>query len=100
MSTRAALREWLGHEAPDRTRMCAVCGGGEWSALWVGATELHVCAACALEVLPRLIADAIWHQSLTPADVETIVGKVRGEFWRAVAINALRACKGTPHREA
>lgn len=91
MSTRADLRAWLGQEAADHhERACAVCGGA-WSALWVGLTELAVCRRCALEVLPRVIADACWHPHLTAAEAERVTADVRAEFWRAIAIQALRA---------
>lgn len=89
MSTRASLRAWLGEDiGADRIRTCAVCGG-DWSGLWIGATELHVCAGCALDVLPRLIADAVWRPALDARDADALVQKVRAEFWRAMTLNAL-----------
>lgn len=37
---------------------CSICGG-EPNAMWGGREPIFVCRTCALEILPRLIADAI-----------------------------------------
>lgn len=90
MSTRADVRAWLGHEAADHARTCGVCGG-DWSGLWVGVSDLHICPQCAVEILPRLIADAVWYPRLALPEAERALEHVSKEFWRAIAIQALRA---------
>lgn len=85
MSARAELPDLMaegGH--------CSVCGSAEWAGMWRGESEIRVCRSCATEVLPRLIADAVWHPWMrtdTPANAfETI----RSEYWRAIALCGIR----------
>jgi hypothetical protein len=95
MSTRASVPDWYGREPTAHVRVCGACGG-DWTGVWIGETEFHVCARCALEVLPRLIADATWRPALDRRDVEIVVERVRAELWRAVALNAMRERERKP----
>lgn len=65
---------------------CAVCGDPDWRAMWAGHVVLCVCRRCAIEVLPRLIADAVWQSNMRPADADHSWQQARAEFWRAIAI--------------
>jgi hypothetical protein len=94
MSTRAEVRDWLGELKPgDSPRTCAVCDTADWSVMWAGAIALHICRRCALEVLPQLIADALWFPGLRSSEGDRICDAVRAEFWRAIAIQALKRCE-------
>jgi hypothetical protein len=82
---------------PARGR-CAVCGDTNWRAVWRGHLELCICWRCAVEVLPRLIADATWRSHMTPADAAAIWTEARAEYWRAVAICAMRDGRASEHQ--
>lgn len=43
--------------APGERDKCSICGG-DAVAKWVGETDVNVCRHCAVNILPRLIADA------------------------------------------
>lgn len=89
MSARADLADWLGPDTPG-AQGCSVCGGANWAATWISEHEIRVCRNCALDTLPKLIADAIWRPSLQPNEIEQAWTAARGEFWRAIALQALR----------
>jgi hypothetical protein len=84
MSTREAVRAALGRDV-DYGGACALCGC-DWAARWIGMTELRVCRRCALEILPRLAADAIWQTHLTRSEAERALEHMAAEFWRALFI--------------
>ena len=42
-----------------KPRTCQVCGG-EPDALWMGADDMTVCGKCAIRIIPRLMADAVF----------------------------------------
>ncbi len=91
MSTRAELREYLGEQTVrDPATVCSICGEPIWTAAWVGMIELHLCRRCAVEVLPRIIADAIGQPHLTLAEITDTLTQIKGEFWRACALRLLR----------
>jgi hypothetical protein len=86
VSTRASLPA----ELTPPGGCCAICGDTGWRALWQGHQELLICWRCAVEVLPRLIADATFRPHMQPADASAILDQVRAEYWRAVAICQMR----------
>lgn len=77
---------------------CSICGCCA-DASWVGEVEVHVCRSCAIDVLPRLMADAIYGAyrckgwSLRPVDVEDALIRVQLYMWRALANQAFRDAK-------
>ncbi len=81
MSTCDDLPEHLKTDQP-----CSFCGEKERAGIWFGHAEVHSCSACAITVLPRLIADATFKGYSGHADSETTLLSVEMEFWRAVAI--------------
>ena len=91
MSTRATLEELF----DTKKQRCFACGSGEWRGFWRGTHgDVFVCAQCAQEVLPRLIADATWHDGTPQYSkieyMEHVLSHVMMEFWRAVSVRATR----------
>jgi hypothetical protein len=80
MSTRAEVKGAV------TCTMCSVCGTADWDSCWMGITTVAVCRRCALEVLPRLIADAIFEPTLPPNKAHAALRDVECEFWRALAL--------------
>ena len=74
----------------DTDARCSCCGTDDWTATWSGHARLYVCRSCAIDVLPALIADAIWRPILTFADVEASVVAILRTFWRGIALCGLR----------
>ena len=75
----------------DHAGDCCICAQPA-TALWHGSSAIAVCAACAVEVLPALMADAIY---LVPRDAADAAAKrawsaAEAAYWRAVALRALR----------
>lgn len=74
---------------PDfKNEICFSCGESP-VAFWMGATGLvSVCRTCAIQVLPCLIADAIWQQcDMSIPIAQNALTEVRERFWYAVACN-------------
>ena len=90
MSTRAQFEAAFGPEAA-RDHACAVCGSRDWTAYWMGAREIVICRGCAGTTVPALIADAVWYPRLILPEAERALEEVQKEYWRAIAIQALRA---------
>lgn len=76
-----ALKE--GHRAE-----CLICGTEAWESFWQGVVPLFFCAECALDDLPKIIADAVCEAraELTEDDERALVAKMR----RAAEIFARR----------
>src|ERR1700681_4868550 len=66
--TRVSRRASLPPEMTPVHGRCAICGDADWRATWRGHQEVLICWRCAVEVLPRLIADATFRPLMTPAD--------------------------------
>ena len=64
---------------------CFRCGE-KATAMWHSLSIVEVCHSCAVEVLPKLIADATFHASSNYSG-SRILERVRSEFWKAVASN-------------
>lgn len=96
MSTRASLPvEFL-----DAQAKCSLCGTDDWTGDWRGHCAVYVCRSCAQEVLPRLIADAVWNPMAAYRQIgylDHVLDRIRAEFWRAVACNADRDERLTTH---
>jgi hypothetical protein len=83
-----------GQEAPAFTRqlypaveVCSFCGEPHASAWWRGHQTISVCRKCAVEDLPRLLADALAGEH---ADAPNVVGSLHRaleqaekNFWMA-----------------
>ena len=52
-----SMKVW-GTKDDGSPRTCQVCGGVP-DAIWIGADHIMVCRRCAVDVLPKLIADAL-----------------------------------------
>ena len=82
---------------------CFACGERKADAYWHGfEIEMSICRACAIDVLPKLIADAVAYHEIdclertpSPNDLADALRTIQAEFWRAVA---LAAC-GAFHRK-
>lgn len=66
---------------------CFHCGKRESRAMWSGWQEhLYVCEFCALDILPRLLADALSVSADNPIDAfSRALEQAKGRFWYAVA---------------
>ena len=54
MSDARHLEEFI--EVPE---MCSICGERKPAGFWCGAVDIWVCKFCALDVLPKLMADCV-----------------------------------------
>ena len=59
MSDARHLEEFV--ETPQK---CSICGERKPAGFWCGAVDIWACKFCALNVLPKLIADCVVHGSL------------------------------------
>jgi hypothetical protein len=72
----------------EDVQRCCLCGEPP-SAYWRGEVVIAVCSRCAVEVLPKLIADAIvgphcGHKTVIPRLVEA-GRRAAAAFWKAAA---------------
>lgn len=74
------------------TGRCSLCDERA-SAAWIGAGTIEICTHCAVEMLPGLIADAIFYPYATHGHFESSFGKVQSRFWKAVASTTLLQLK-------
>ena len=83
-------REW------NENANCSLCGGKSVAVWHVGASPpLDVCESCAIDVLPRLIADAV--HARAPHEYKQAIQNVERAFWEAAAIRIWRELE-EPHR--
>lgn len=71
---------------------CDLCGEPASNAYWEGSgITLEVCEGCAVNILPRIIADAV---TLTGAGdhnrSKVVLMQVERQFWRALAFRQMR----------
>lgn len=69
---------------------CNICGH-EAAAMWNGEKDIFICPHCAVDVLPRLIADAILSDVLA-RDYSLLlqaVEKAKYAFWQATTCRAM-----------
>lgn len=73
--------------------LCDVCDQPA-TARWRGHRPISICPTCAIEVLPRLAADAI---DVSAADsrerVKWIVKRMAVAFWKALSMRLLKELK-------
>lgn len=77
------------------SRRCTFCGDAA-DGYWCGEEMVKACSSCAVNVLPKLIADTV---GLPPAGQRTnahcaalgILDHVRGVFWEAMSCRLARA---------
>jgi hypothetical protein len=75
---------------------CSVCGGRA-HAYYFGPSEIWICAECAVETLPALIADAIVGcYTVNGRDLHHFEDRIRLAFWRGMAL----ASRPTAGRQA
>lgn len=72
----------------DDVKVCCVCGE-QPAAYWRGERVVAVCATCAVEVLPKLIADAVvgptcGHKTVI-ARLREAERRAKAAFWEAAA---------------
>lgn len=79
----------------NRSFTCSFCGkecliGGVWITENDNNTKFHCCHDCAIEVLPRLMADAV-HTGENPYDESLrCLEKASGNFWTAMTARLCR----------
>jgi hypothetical protein len=98
-----------GQEAPAFTRqlypgveVCSFCGEPTASGWWRGHQSISLCRRCAIEDLPRLLADAIAGER---ADAPNVVGNLQraweqaeSRFWQAACVAIVQAAKRAKER--
>ncbi len=69
---------------------CDICGHNA-TAMWSGKESIFICRRCAVDVLPRLIADAILSdvQVRDYSRLLQAVEKAKSAFWQAATCRAL-----------
>jgi hypothetical protein len=73
---------------------CQFCGDDDATAMWRGeGVDTFVCRGCAIDILPRLIADACFFPAAKMAEMSQMVPKIMAVFWEAVACNAFFKAK-------
>lgn len=83
--TRQAKETPLGIQ---RSATCLCCGA-PWTGAWMGVKPLTVCGRCAVEVLPKVIADATAHSQRTRVIADRTWADASAAYWRAIAIRGL-----------
>jgi hypothetical protein len=69
---------------------CFACGQPA-TAAWRGDHAMGVCSLCAVEILPKLIGDAVDLNHTRPAEImKRIVLQIQSNFWRAVTLRLLK----------
>jgi hypothetical protein len=102
----------LGYEEEARTTLslfgpkvgvCTLCGEDSAVGWWRAHEDLRVCRACAMDALPKLLADVLVGEWTLTTHTLPLVGRGLQEFllsfWRAVAI-ALSRVAEVDRREA
>ena len=76
---------------PDPGEYCSICGQPAASA-WHGENAtIAVCSVCAIDALPKLIADALYLAHTQPADrARSMVRQVESNLWKALALRMMR----------
>lgn len=69
---------------------CSFCGDSALTGFWSGHAKVGCCGHCAVEVLPKLIADSLFHLPKRP-DVDKVLDRILVNFWQAVAFRLSRA---------
>ena len=70
-------------------KRCRLCGNDHPAAMWRGEMDIFVCTTCAIDVLPRLIADAVVSDHADFTSVLEDKNRIDKAFWEAVACRAL-----------
>jgi hypothetical protein len=70
---------------PDGENDCCVCGRPA-NAVWTAGPSILICCVCAVDVLPKLIADAVAGGGvMNTVAFRHIEGEMLLNYWRAVA---------------
>ncbi len=72
---------------------CDICGERPAAAYWAGQKEFCVCRKCALEVLPRLAADAVVGDTVYPntcSHVSAAKLQMEAAFMRGAVLSVVR----------
>jgi len=85
MATAREYCRYMGMELGDLK--CIICGSPA-AAVWVGEETVAVCKRCALEILPKLIADAVLNSL---GDIDRFISSLE-ETQAVFNTNFYRAC--------
>lgn len=64
--------------------VCSICDEKP-HAFWSGWKWVYVCSSCAVEILPKLIADAIWLRTESTDDAKQMLTAITGAYWEGIA---------------
>ena len=83
------------HPQREPERRCQVCGHPA-SAFWEGTEDIAVCAGCAVEIVTKLIGDAIQLPSGRDSAqrCKSTVQRVTLHLWQALAMRLIRESSG------
>ena len=81
------------NDNPRDGEFCAFCDHPA-AAAWRGQRLIAVCPSCAIEVLPKLAADAIDLAAASEADrLKWIVMQMKSKFWKALSLRLVKERK-------
>ena len=73
---------------------CSFCGNDSPQSFWHGGENVRTCRGCAIEILPKLLADSIVLDRKSPAlgdSIELFLERVRANYYQACVKSLLRA---------
>ena len=74
--------------------VCSFCGGDSPQSFWHGGENVRTCRSCAIDILPKLLADSIVLDRKSPAlegSVDLFFEKVKANYYEACFKSLLRA---------
>lgn len=78
---------------PRDGEFCAFCDHPA-TAAWSGRRLIAVCPSCAIDVLPKLAADAIDLTAASESDrLKLIVIQMKSKFWKALSLRFVKERK-------
>jgi hypothetical protein len=79
-------------------RRCALCGRRSPDAVWLEGRKVGVCQSCAIEIFPKLMADAIGNRLSGDREerekaIADHLAAFERHFWKAVSGNLCRVLR-------
>ena len=78
---------------------CSICGKERATGHWMGKIDIYSCHFCAIEVLPKLIADATLGNAPNdkmPGRGQNVLESVAKNYWYAATCLGMRAPQDRP----
>lgn len=87
-------KHWRDKNNDPERPLCSFCGQQWVSAHW--SLQVFVCPDCAVEVLPKLIADAVDRPHFDTQDFKRYADKIMRTFWYAASSCLSRRIRNGP----